>query len=146
MEWNLEFQFHRILLESSNRTRPYTIFEKQNTINIIELYINSKYVLLLKSKKQIFLNKLLHSVLTVTLESVLCEFLDGDVDLDPLEELCPKRLNLLIFLENELINLRELDFSIFLFIQTCSFSKSFNLILNRVNSSLSSRFSRLSDA
>jgi hypothetical protein len=44
-------------------------------------------------------------VLSITLESVLWEFFDGE--LDPLEELCPKILSFPIFFEKELMNLRE---------------------------------------
>jgi len=79
-----------------------------------------------------------------TFESVLKDCFDGE--LDPLEELCPKKLSFPIFFEKLLMNLRELDLCISLFIHICSFSRSLSLILNLANSSLSSRFSLLRDA
>lgn len=48
---------------------------------------------------------MLAQVLSITLESVLKDCFDGE--LDPLEELCPKKLSLPTFFEKLLMNLRE---------------------------------------
>lgn len=151
-----------ILNNTSEIYLPKSLSIKKSLDNTIHLQITSrlnhspkrgeKSLHLLNKEKRLCIalcdviwnySALVH-VLSITLESVLCECFDGE--LDPLEELCAKKFILLNFLEKELINLRELDFCMSLLIQTCSFSRSFNLIRSRASSSFSSRFSRLSDA
>lgn len=54
-----------------------------------------------------------YQVISVNLDSDLCDCLDGEID--PLEELWAKIFSLTIFFETELMNFRELDLSKFLF-------------------------------